>query len=98
MNSIVELPLWLASELLKTYFDWFLRVVFVIFRPFVERVLPRAFNTRIRSDMSANAANVPLKEVSSHFYSLGVKMIPHFPEQRISDFLYSVREGCVHLF
>lgn len=73
-------------------------LISLISRPFVERVLPRAFNTRIRSDMSANAANVPLKEVSSHFYSLGVKMIPHFPEQRISDFLYSVMKGWVLLF
>lgn len=66
--------------------------------PFVERVLPRAFNTRIRSDLNANATNVPLKEVSSHFYSLGNKMVPFYPEQRISDLLYTVNSQSNQFF
>lgn len=66
-------------------------VLFFIFSPFVERVLPRSFSTKIQSDIEANATNVPLKEVSSHFYSLGSKISTHFPEQRLSDLLYKVR-------
>ncbi len=53
---------------------------------------PRAFSTKIRSDLNANVCNVQLKDISSHYYSLGLKSMQIFTEHRLSDHLYAVSQ------
>ena len=54
---------------------------------------PRAFSSKVRSDLNANVRNVQLKEVSPHYYALGLKLLSEFSDQRLSDLLYIVIGG-----
>lgn len=98
-NSVIELPLWLATHLVRRYVvrGWLVSLMLMLIAtvlvdsPFAERVLPRAFSTRLRSDLNANPMNVPLRDAATCYYSLGLKMLEDFSGHKVSELLYTVR-------
>lgn len=72
-GTILQMPLWLARALHESG---------------VAVVLPpRQFGTRVRADLAAEATAVNLRDLSRHWYSLGVKVGQILPSEGIARML-----------
>lgn len=78
-GTVLQLPLWLAR---------------VLHEADVAVVLPpRPYGARVRADLAADATAVNLKDLSRHWYSLGVKVGQILPSEGIARMLKGALAG-----
>lgn len=82
-NSIISLPLWLASHLISS--------------SLVIPLLPKPYSPGFRHTLQAGASNVRLSHFGKRFYSAGLKISKWWPNLGIPHLLFEAFRGRLEL-